>query len=227
MNVDRLLSVALTVSALAIAVTLVRREVAGGREAARSPNVGPPVYHDEWRGVLAAGTTIGDTAAAIQVVEFADFECPFCKRFHESLRLVRSKVGEPIAVTFVHFPLTMHRFALPAARAADCALEYGRFDAVADLLFAKQDSLGLKTWQSFATEAGIADTNEFAGCATAAGQRKNIEAGLAAGAEFNVRSTPTILLNGWLYSVPPTAAVLEADIKAILQGRQPGGGAEP
>jgi hypothetical protein len=86
-------------------------------------------------------------------VSFSDFECPYCRTFQSSLDSVRHDRGNAISFVFVHFPLPMHRFARPAARAAECANTLGKFDAFQRVLFGKQDSLGLKPWGSYPNRA--------------------------------------------------------------------------
>jgi len=223
MNLERLVSAALTVCAIAIASALVHREFQTTRVRATPSAAQPPVKKLEWREALVAGTLIGEASAPIQVVEFADFECPFCKRFHESFEAVKEKIGPQVALSFVHFPLPMHRFARPAARSSECAREAGQFGTMASLLFRKQDSLGLKSWQSFAAEAGVRDSAGFAACVSGTATQPRVEAGLTVGEKFGVRSTPTVIINGWQYDVPPTRAVLESDIRALLAGKEPTG----
>jgi protein-disulfide isomerase len=117
-----------------------------------------------WDNLVKTGTLIGDSSAAVKVVEFGDFECPFCRRADSVFRVVKHKFGADVALVYIEFPLGMHRFALPAARAAECAAGQGHFAPMHDLLFTKQDSLGLKSWQSYAQESGVPDTAAFAKC---------------------------------------------------------------
>lgn len=226
MTLERILSSALTVAAIGIAGSLIHREVRAtrsGNAISSAAIASGPVRKEEWRDALAASTLIGDSSAAIQIIEFSDFECPYCKRFHESYEAIRPKFAGQIALRFVHFPLGMHKFARPAARAADCAVASGRFADITSLIFRKQDSLGLKSWLSFAEEAGVSDTAAFLKCASDSQPLPRVEGGLAIGEAFGVRSTPTIIINGWQYDVPPTEARLESDIRALLAGKQPSG----
>jgi protein-disulfide isomerase len=155
-HLDRVLSVILTLAAASIAVAFVHREFAApsavrGPAAARTRVKG-------WTDLLKDGVFIGDTAATVKIVEFGDFECPFCRRADSVFRIVKQKYGAEVALVYVHYPLPMHRFAIPAARAAECAGEQDRFAEMHDALFSKQDSLGLKSWMSFASETAIRDT---------------------------------------------------------------------
>src|SRR5262245_61999730 len=78
-------------------------------------------FVENWSDLLDSGTQIGLSSASVKIIEFSDFECPFCARFGNALRDVRAKYPNDIAVVYVHFPIPTHRFAIPAARAAECA----------------------------------------------------------------------------------------------------------
>lgn len=201
---ETLATLLLVLSAVVLATAAVHREFgpagAPGGELARAT---PPAYVDDWEALARIGTWVGDSTAKVRVVEFADFECPFCKRFHESFRDARDSVGKDVALLFVQFPLDNHRFARPAALAAECAEQLGRRDSYHDALFAKQDSFGLKTWTSYAVDARIADTVAFSRCVSSHRTSARIDSGLAAGERFKVRGTPTVLINGWRYSPTP------------------------
>ncbi len=83
----------------------------------------------------------GSPDAAVVVVEFSDFQCPFCQRwYYESLPEIREQVGEGVAIAFLHFPLTQrHPNAAGAHFAAECAGAQGKFWEMHDLLFERQD----------------------------------------------------------------------------------------
>jgi predicted DsbA family dithiol-disulfide isomerase len=203
---DTAATVLLVASALVMAGMTVRRESAS-RQVSPARG-GPPTFVPDWRRFAAAGRWVGDSSARVKIVEFADFECPFCKRFHDRYRLVSDSMGRDVALLLVQNPLRIHRFAVPAALAADCADKQGRWEAFQDLLFDKQDSLGLKSWTSYARESGIADTVSFATCVKNTSKSTLIDAGLAAGKQIDIRGTPTVLINGWKYGVAPTDSLL-------------------
>ena len=89
----------------------------------------------------ASGVPIeGDRGAAVVILEFSDFECPFCQRWYqETLPDIRAQVGDDVALAFLHFPLTqIHPNAASAHAAAECAGEQGKFWEMHDLLFERQ-----------------------------------------------------------------------------------------
>ena len=89
-----------------------------------------------------SGATIeGDPGARVIVMEYSDFQCPFCRRwYNDSLPSIRDLVGEDVAIAFLHFPLVqIHPNAAGAHFAAECAGEQGKFWEMHDLLFERQD----------------------------------------------------------------------------------------
>jgi protein-disulfide isomerase len=183
--------------------------------------VAPPEYIASWRELLAEAIPVADSAAPLQLVEFIDLECPACKSFQTALRRVREQNPQRVAVYFLHYPLPQHRFARPAARAAECAFAEGRFSAFSELVLLKQDSLGLKSWSSFAKEAGISAIARFERCTSKSEPIPRVEAGLALGSKFGVHATPTIILSGWRFPSTPTVSDLQGAVDALLEGRVP------
>jgi protein-disulfide isomerase len=215
---DRVIAVALAAAALAVAGVAVRRELSGGPRASRSLTAAPPVRIPEWESVLEVGIRVGRPEARVQIAEFGDFECPACRDYQPLLSSVASRFGDSVALIFVHYPLQQHRFAIPAARAAECAARVSRFSPMRDALFAKQDSFGLRAWRAFAQDAGIGDTTAFDACVVATQPIHRIEAGKALGQKIRVRGTPTILVNGWRFESPPSDAELEKFVQQFLRG---------
>lgn len=204
MKIDQLATVVLSVAALAIAVVVVRREfLPAASTSVAGFELAEPTYVSKWREFSKVGIRIGDSTARIQVVEFADLECPYCKKFHESYKAAIKEYGNDISLVFVHWPIQSHRFARPAGRAVECAREQGRFGEYLNISFSKQDSLGLKSWSSYAAEAGVPDSSKFIRCASSTGPVAAIDAGLAVGEELGVSATPTIIINGWRLSRVP------------------------
>jgi protein-disulfide isomerase len=180
-----------------------------------------PVLITDWREDLATGVHMGSADAPVQLIEFADFECPFCGSFHKSLKSVRQHYPTQVALTYVHFPLPMHRFAVPAARAAECAGNQGRFDAMHDQLFEHQDDFGLRPWSEFAIASGVSELAAFDSCMESIGTIPRVVGGKALGDKLDIQGTPTVIINGWKLGHPPNADELDGMVKAILAGRSP------
>jgi protein-disulfide isomerase len=207
--IDRISSWMLSLSACIICVLFIRREVINERVPSTGAILSPRKV-ESWSTYLAAGTRIGPEDAALTIVEFGDFECPACKGFYQTERRLRERFPNEVAVVYIHYPLSYHRFAGPAARAASCAAAQGRFSEIHDLLFAKQDSLGLKSWVSFAAEAFVKDQSAFMQCIARTDSIPEIASGLRAANAIKLEGTPRILVNGLDFGASvPDAAELE------------------
>lgn len=216
------LSIVVTLSATVMASAVVYRTWFSTANAHRSHTPGsPPVRVDAWQELLKIGIRSGPEAAAVTILEFADFECPSCRRFERTLEELETEFPGQIASVFVHFPLPNHRFARLAARVAECAHDQGRFADVRRIMFQKQDSLGLKLWSSVAQEAGVPDLTGFEACLNAAEPITRVEQGLEWGERLKIVGTPTIVLNGWMYVYPPAAAELRAVVAKLIAGSDP------
>jgi len=179
------------------------------------------IFIEDWRKHLAKGIRMGSEQAPVQFLEFADFECPFCASFHKDVKVLRDRYPTQVALTYVHFPLSMHRFAEPAARVAECAGDQGRFEPMYDLLFEQQDRLGLKPWSDFASEAGVADSTSFETCIKRTEPIPRVTEGKELGKQLDIQGTPTVVINGWKLGRPPTLEELDQMVKAILGGKSP------
>src|SRR6266853_2151086 len=219
-NLDAIITTTLMACALLTTGLVVRREFF-------APAVAPtqaeqkPLFIKDWRTHLVKGFRMGPAQAPVELLEFADFECPFCARFHKDLKALRTRYPRQVALTYVHFPLPMHRFAEPAARVSECAGDQGEFEAMCDLLFEQQDRFGLKPWSDFAAEARVADSDAFEACIKRTEPIPRVTEGKSLGKELDVRGTPSVMINGWVLGRPPTLDELDHMVKAVLAGKSP------
>lgn len=216
--IENSLSVLLGIAALCIVAVEVHREFVPSAYGDR-PRTSE--YVADWRGMLSSARLIGSPNAPITLVEFTDFQCPYCRRFNATLLKLRAKYPNAIATAVVHFPLAMHDEADSAARAVECANTAGRFQEAIDFVFAHQDMLGKKPWSYFALGAGIRDTARFVACLTDSSATPLIQSGIALGAKEKVTATPTIVLNGWRYGVAPSDTELMRAVGDLMAGRRP------
>lgn len=186
-----------------------------------SPVPSKPIFHKNWRELLRNGVRMGPSDARVQVIEFADFECPFCQKMHSTLIQLRQLFPSDVAVTFIHYPLPQHRFAELSARAAECAARQGQFETMHNALFDNQQALGIKPWAEIANEAGIHSNADFEDCMKDSSPIQRVVDGKRLANELNVLGTPTLIVNGWQLNVPPTLEKLESMIKLIAAGREP------
>lgn len=140
--------------------------------------------------------TWGDPSAKVKIVEFSDFQCPFCARGKDRLNELKKMYGKKIFVVFKQFPLPMHPDARPAAEASLCVLEQGsdKFWKIHDLMFENQDKLSASDLQGYAKKAG-ADVAKFDECVKAKKYASAVEDSLEEGRKLGVDSTPTFYVN--------------------------------
>jgi protein-disulfide isomerase len=200
---ERFVTSCIAAAAVTVAGTVVYRELGTAHDGQMEMKAAAPVHIEHWPELMDVGIRLGRADAPVQIVEFGDFECPFCRRFHQTLTDAVLEFGDDVSAVFIHFPLGFHRFARPAAKAAECAQTQGKFWEFAGLVFEKQDSLGLKEWQSYAAESGVPNLAEFGRCISVRALHKRIEEGLALGNRLKITATPTVVINGMLYAVPP------------------------
>jgi protein-disulfide isomerase len=164
-----------------------------------------------WRDLLPLGHTIaGDSNSKATMIVFADLECPACRAFHARVRKTIDTHPRDLRVVYVDFPLPYHRFGLPAARAMECLSHRGNVRSWIDVVYEKQDSLGLKSWSSFAHDAGFADTTGIDACANNPASIASIDSSIAFGQRARIHGTPTVVLNGWVFSSVPTTEQMDS-----------------
>jgi protein-disulfide isomerase len=140
----------------------------------------------------------GPAEAKVTVIEYSDFECPFCAMFHQqTYALLRETYGDRIKFVFKHLPLTsIHPNALPAALASECAREQGKFWEYHDVLFVSTDNLGQAALAEHAKTAGIANLEQFNQCFQTAKYRDRVVADVESANQHFVNATPTFFVNG-------------------------------
>lgn len=216
-TLEKSVSVAIIVACLSMAGSVVYRTWAGEGRRVSPPAV--PVRFDRWDAALEFGHTVsGAPNSEITIVELVDLECPACRQFQESLDSITARYGDAVRLVYVAHPLTQHRFAMAAARGAECAAGVGKLSEWISAVYQGQDSLGLRSWGAFAAAAGIEDTIAIAKCATSDQVPRNVERGVEFGADVGLQGTPTILVNGWLFRQTPTLERLDGVVASLLAG---------
>jgi protein-disulfide isomerase len=137
----------------------------------------------------------GPDDARVTVVEFSDFQCPFCSRALPVLKEIEQANGKEVRVVWKHLPLPFHPNAMPAALAAEAARAQGKFWEMHDKLFANQQALSEASYAQFAKELGL-DLARFEAARKAPETRKRVDEDLAAATTAGVNGTPTFVVNG-------------------------------
>lgn len=173
-------------------------------------------------GVLAPVTEAdhirGDiNKAKVVLVEYSDFECPFCERHHPNMLKVMEEYGDDVAWVYRHFPLSFHPEANPSAIASECAADQGKFWEFADAMFDSQDDLGEDLYQSTAKKIGL-NMKKYNDCYENGDKLQDVNDDLASGSAAGVSGTPATFINGQLVSGAVPFATLKDAIDSLLEG---------
>lgn len=160
----------------------------------------------------------GDADAPVTIVEWSDFECPFCARFYEqtlpSLEEEYIKTGK-VKLVYRDFPLSFHTNAQKAAEAAECAGEQGKYWEMHDLLFERGVQGGVAGFKQYAKTLGL-NTAKFDTCLDSGAMAGEIQRDMADGAAVGIQGTPGFIVNGKLVSGAQPFAVFKQVIDAEL-----------
>lgn len=214
---ERVLSITVAVCAVVVAGTVVHQHFI-------APKASParrPTYVAGWEELRQRGLRIGTLDARVQIVEFGDFQCPFCREFHLGVEQLIAEFPGEVALVYYHFPLPNHAQAERAARAATCGADQGRFGQIAREMFSGQSALGTRSWASYAHGAGIVDTVGFVRCMESESTLTRIRADMVLASRLSVTATPTVIVNGWRFPSPPSADSLRSIARSFRAGRSP------
>ena len=141
--------------------------------------------------------SLGPQDAPITIVEFSDFECPFCTKWYvEVWPRLQEAFPDQIRLVYRDFPLSnIHGNAIPAAEAANCAGEQNQYWEYHDLLFQAEQGLGVEAFRQYASEIGL-DEIAFNECLESRRYQDEVDADYRFATELGVRSTPTFFING-------------------------------
>jgi protein-disulfide isomerase len=136
----------------------------------------------------------GAAKPVVTIVEFSDFECPFCKQVQSALKQVVETYGREVRLVFKHLPLEGHRNSLPAARATYCAAEQDRFWQFHDAVFAA-GNLSPPVFEQIASELGLG-LPKFQECVASERSRTAVVKDIEAARLLRIESTPSFVVNG-------------------------------
>ena len=148
------------------------------------------------RPVSSDPMALGSANAALTVIEFSDYQCPYCRRFHADVlpALQREYIDTgKVQLIFKDFPLPMHTEALPAAIAGRCAAAQGKFWPMNELLFSNQEKLSATLYPRLAQALAL-DAEVFKKCTTDPAVRKTVRRDKNQARDLGITSTPSFLI---------------------------------
>lgn len=157
----------------------------------------------------------GNVDAPVTIVEFTDFECPFCSRGNTTLHAIMEKNPETVRVVFKHYPLPFHKNAKLAHQAAEAAKIQGKFWEMYNKIFDNQKAMGRDDLIGYAKELGL-DEAKFVADLDSDAVKKAVEDAMKEGEKAGVRGTPNFFINGTLLSGAQPEAAFQAAIDKEL-----------
>jgi protein-disulfide isomerase len=165
--------------------------------------------------------SLGPLDAAVILVEYGDYECPYCGNAYPIVRGIRTQMGDTLRFVFRNFPLnTLHEHASQAAQAAEAAGAQGKFWEMHDLLYANQKNLADADLGQYALKIGLEIyrfESDMAGETYARRVRDDFRGGVRSG----VNGTPTFFINGFRFNDPMNAESLLKAIQSAAAGNWP------
>lgn len=141
----------------------------------------------------------GPADAKVTIVEYSDFQCPFCSSAYPTVKQILQEYGDDVKFYYKHFPLSFHQNAMKAAEAYECALDQGRQWEYHDVLFQNSQGdgtgLNLPDLKKYAADLGL-DTAKFNSCLDSGQKVATVQADTAEGSQNGVSGTPTFFING-------------------------------
>jgi protein-disulfide isomerase len=155
----------------------------------------------------------------LYLVEFADFQCGYCARMHDSLKVMLNRSPYSVQYFYANFPLSaIHPHAYKAALSAGCAQEQGMLPQIMDYLYSHQTVMDATSWNESARQVRVPDLAAFQHCMTLEASRRRIEETVRIGRDVGVGGTPSFAVNGVLLGGVRTVGQLERALhKAVEQ----------
>lgn len=174
----------------------------------------------EWKELDLKGYHIGSVDAPIQIIEFFDYECPYCLEVNLTLHRMAEKYVNQISVVYEHFPLEIHEHAFEAAVAAECGRLGNRFEEYHSQLFSNQKKLDSISYDSLAVRTGIENLENFKKCFRDRESSSIVQSGVKLGNQLEIGGVPTFLINGKVVPGVLSEKQFDSIIEKILQEKK-------
>ena len=195
--------------------------ITGSKSLATAKPVTTTISNDKFNEIVKDAVFMsGNKDAKVKIVEFTDFECPFCARFFTDTfpQIEKEYIdSDKIAFYIRHFPLySIHPNAEGASLAAECANEQGKFREMHDIIFENQKTMSIADLKGHAVKLGL-DTTKFNSCLDSKKYKANVDRDASLGNEVGVSGTPAFFVNGKLISGAQAFATFKSTIDAELK----------
>jgi protein-disulfide isomerase len=167
----------------------------GAAAPSRPTAAAPAVPGDIFKVAVGNGAAKGGKQPKVTIVEFSEFQCPFCSRAQPTLQQIQDTYKDDVQIVFKHLPLPMHNNAELAAVASEAAHEQGKFWQMHDKMFANQQALDRPSLEKYAQEIGL-DLGRFKAALDSGKFKAKLDGDKAQATQFGVTGTPTFFLNG-------------------------------
>jgi protein-disulfide isomerase len=137
----------------------------------------------------------GEENAPVTIIEFSDYQCPFCKKVEPTINQIIETYGDKIRFVYRDFPLGFHKYAQKAAEAAECADEQGKFWEYHDKLFENQQAINIENMKQWAKDLNL-DSSKFDECLDSGKYASEVQKDFEDGQAIGVSGTPTFFING-------------------------------
>jgi protein-disulfide isomerase len=165
---------------------------------------------------LAGKIPRGDPNAKITIVEYSDFQCPFCSRAKATMDQILKDYQGKVKLYYKQFPLTsIHQYAQKAAEASECAEDQGKFWEYHDKLFDNQGSLDTASLKKYAADLGL-DTAKFNACLDNGDKSSQVNSEQQEGISNGVQGTPAFFINGQFISGAQPYSTFKSVIDPLL-----------
>jgi protein-disulfide isomerase len=163
--------------------------------AAQQPDRARPDSNKRYDVVVGSAPVKGGANAPVTIVEWSDFQCPYCKRVEPTLTKIAADYGDQVSIAFKHLPLSFHDKAQAAHQAAEAAHRQGKFWQMHDRIFGNQRAMSPAKYLEYAKEIGL-DVDQFEKDLTSDAVKARISEDKAQAAKLGVTGTPGFFING-------------------------------
>ncbi len=215
---SKAISTVLVICALTVTALLVKREIPLFKSIFNfAPSPIRQLDTTTWQRVSENDLILGPYVAEVKIIEFYDYECPFCRRLQSTIDEIRQMYPTDVAVIYRHFPLPSHTTAYPAAIAVECANLQGKFEIYHKALFSLQGVSSNLDWIGLAQAIGVTDLDSFRECVEEEIPSEKINTDTRLARSLEIDAIPTLIVDGKLFQGVLSTSELDKIIQQVLQ----------